>query len=106
MDCVTTPAIWDATAFGARRDRSRVHDSAPSSGGDESRSSQCGHAHQHDMFVGGTMAQHAASSPAGSPSLTSRHSGAWVGWIAFAGTMMIMLGGFHIIQGLVALFND
>jgi hypothetical protein len=52
------------------------------------------------------MAQHAASSPAGSSSLSSQHSGAWVGWIAFAGTMMIMLGGFHIIQGLVALFND
>ena len=52
------------------------------------------------------MAQHAASSPTGSSSLTSQHSGAWVGWIAFAGTMMIMLGGFHVIQGLVALFND
>jgi hypothetical protein len=31
---------------------------------------------------------------------------AWVGWIAFAGIMMTMLGAFHIIQGLVALFND
>jgi hypothetical protein len=30
----------------------------------------------------------------------------WVGWIAFAGVMMAMLGTFHIIQGLVALFND
>jgi hypothetical protein len=30
----------------------------------------------------------------------------WVGWIAFAGTIMAMLGTFHIIQGLVALFND
>jgi len=30
----------------------------------------------------------------------------WVGWIAFAGTMMVMLGAFHAIQGLVALFKD
>jgi len=30
----------------------------------------------------------------------------WVGWIAFAGFMMLMLGTFHIIQGLVALFRD
>jgi hypothetical protein len=31
---------------------------------------------------------------------------AWVGWIAFAGMMMVMLGAFHIIQGFVALFNN
>jgi hypothetical protein len=31
---------------------------------------------------------------------------AWTGWIAFAGTIMVMLGIFHAIQGLVALFNS
>ena len=31
---------------------------------------------------------------------------AWVGWIAFAGTMMVLLGSFHVIQGFVALLND
>jgi hypothetical protein len=31
---------------------------------------------------------------------------AWVGWIYFGGTMMILLGSFAIIEGLVALFND
>lgn len=31
---------------------------------------------------------------------------AWVGWIAFAGTMMLLLGSFHVIQGLVALFQE
>ena len=31
---------------------------------------------------------------------------AWVGWIAFAGVMMVMLGAFHAIEGLVALFKD
>ena len=31
---------------------------------------------------------------------------AWVGWIAFASTMMVLLGAFHVIQGLVAVFKD
>ena len=31
---------------------------------------------------------------------------AWVGWIAFAAAIMILLGGLHIFQGLVALFRD
>jgi hypothetical protein len=30
----------------------------------------------------------------------------WVGWIAFAGVMMIMLGTFHVFDGLLALFQD
>jgi hypothetical protein len=30
----------------------------------------------------------------------------WVGWIAFGGCMMVLLGSFHVIDGLVALFND
>ena len=30
----------------------------------------------------------------------------WVGWIAFAGVMMVVLGLFHAFQGLVALFED
>jgi hypothetical protein len=30
----------------------------------------------------------------------------WVGWIAFAGVIMLILGSFHVIQGLVALFKD
>jgi hypothetical protein len=30
----------------------------------------------------------------------------WVGWVAFAGVMMTILGTFHVIQGLVAIFND
>ena len=29
----------------------------------------------------------------------------WVGWIMFAGTMMMFLGGFHMFEGLVALFR-
>jgi len=30
----------------------------------------------------------------------------WTGWIVFAGVMMLMMGAFHAIQGLVALFQD
>jgi hypothetical protein len=55
------------------------------------------------------MAQYADASshvaPA-SPASSYRGTTAWVGWIAFAGMIMVMLGTFHIIQGLVALFND
>ena len=31
---------------------------------------------------------------------------AWAGWVAFAGVMLIVLGAFQIVQGLVALFDD
>jgi hypothetical protein len=31
---------------------------------------------------------------------------AWAGWVVFAGMMMIMLGCFQAIEGLVALFKD
>jgi hypothetical protein len=30
----------------------------------------------------------------------------WVGWIVFGGSMMLLLGSFHAMQGLVALVND
>jgi hypothetical protein len=30
----------------------------------------------------------------------------WVGWVVFAGIMMVILGSFHAIQGLIALFQD
>jgi len=29
----------------------------------------------------------------------------WVGWIVFAGTMMMLLGVFHMFEGLIALFR-
>ena len=31
---------------------------------------------------------------------------AWAGWVVFAGAMLIMLGTFQVIQGIVALFDD
>ncbi len=39
-------------------------------------------------------------------STNTRGQTGWVGWVVFAGMMLIMLGSFHIIEGLVALFRD
>src|SRR3954468_12980641 len=30
----------------------------------------------------------------------------WAGWVVFGGIMLMMMGAFQIIQGLVALFDD
>ncbi|WP_116450380.1 DUF7144 family membrane protein [Blastococcus litoris] len=30
----------------------------------------------------------------------------WTGWVVFGGVMLIMLGAFQVIEGLVALFDD
>jgi len=38
------------------------------------------------------------------PASTSRT--AWSGWVIFAATMMILVGGFTFIDGLVSLFNS
>lgn len=38
--------------------------------------------------------------PAPAPSST------WTGWVLFGALMMVMLGSFQVIAGLVALFND
>lgn len=35
-----------------------------------------------------------------------RERSMWVGWVYFGGAMMVLLGVFNIIEGLVALFND
>ena len=41
------------------------------------------------------------SPPAGAPEPTG-----WVGWIVFAGCMMVLLGLFHAFQGFIALFQN
>ena len=38
-------------------------------------------------------------------STTSTSTG-WVGWLVFAGIMMILVGAFQVIDGLIALFKD
>jgi hypothetical protein len=39
-------------------------------------------------------------------SADTRDQTAWVGWIVFAGMMLMLVGSFHVIQGFVALFRD
>jgi hypothetical protein len=51
------------------------------------------------------------SADAGSSRDTSQETAvpeptAWTGWVAFAGFMMIILGTFQAIEGLVAVFDD
>ena len=41
-----------------------------------------------------------------SPGSMSSDASAWAGWILFAAVIMLLVGTFHIIQGLVALLND
>jgi hypothetical protein len=47
---------------------------------------------------------------AGGVSTSRRHTAddatGWVAWVYFAGIMMMMIGSFHVIAGLVALFDD
>ena len=33
-------------------------------------------------------------------------STAWAGWLIFSGTMLALIGGFHAMAGLVAIFDD
>ncbi|WP_037065753.1 DUF7144 family membrane protein [Pseudonocardia acaciae] len=58
-----------------------------------------------------TDASTAHSGPAGAANRPSSERSAravtgWAGWVAFAGTMLIILGVFQLIEGLVALFNN
>lgn len=54
----------------------------------------------------------ATAQPAPSQAAAAREAAAgpqptgWVAWIFFAATMMLILGVFHAIEGLVAIFND
>jgi hypothetical protein len=55
-----------------------------------------------DLMAETSAARPESSVPGGAPAAPS----AWVGWVYFAGLMMILLGSFQVIQGLVALFNS
>jgi hypothetical protein len=50
------------------------------------------------------QAAHAAGEPYEVPS--RREATAWVGFVVFGAIMMFLMGGFHAIEGLVALFKD
>ena len=40
------------------------------------------------------------------PSYTSAERSGWAGWAVFAGVMLVLVGAFQAIDGLVALFKD
>ncbi len=44
--------------------------------------------------------------PSGSGPRRYPQASPWVGWIGFAGVLMIILGALHAFQGLVAVFKD
>src|SRR3954471_14357309 len=52
-----------------------------------------------------TQQRPVASNSTYSPSKRPQATG-WVGYVVFAGVMLIMLGGFQAIEGLVAIFRD
>jgi len=52
-----------------------------------------------------TQSRPAASNSTYTPSRRPQATG-WVGYVVFAGVMLIMLGGFQAIEGLVAIFRD
>jgi hypothetical protein len=54
------------------------------------------------------MTDQPISSPLPPGSVVPREGGrsGWVGWVIFAGAIMVINGAFNFIDGLVALFND
>jgi cytochrome b subunit of formate dehydrogenase len=38
--------------------------------------------------------------------MNGNRSGAWAGWVVFAGTMLLILSAINILEGFVALFQD
>lgn len=52
------------------------------------------------------LAESSRMGPGRSPASMSTDASGWVGWTLFAAVIMLLVGAFHVIQGLVALFKD
>jgi len=54
-----------------------------------------------------TDTSHPTTTTSSSPSysMSRNNVSGWTGWVIFAGIMLIMVGAFQAIQGLVAMFN-
>jgi hypothetical protein len=52
------------------------------------------------------MAQTSQDRPSPPRASYPPESTAWTGWVVFAGVMLLTLGSFQVIQGLVALFDN
>jgi vacuolar-type H+-ATPase subunit I/STV1 len=59
------------------------------------------------VIMAGTtsMSGGGATVPRQSAEVQSEVTG-WVGWIVFAGTMMMLIGVFHLFEGIIALFRN
>lgn len=53
-----------------------------------------------------TNTRQATATTAGAATTDNYGTSVWTGWVVFAGVMMLMMGAFHVIQGLIALFED
>ena len=58
---------------------------------------------QHDVGHAGETQLHRRRAV---PGAASREPTAWVGIVLFGGIMLLMMGGFQVIEGFVALFKD
>src|SRR5262245_15995842 len=64
-----------------------------------------GDAHPVVRTPRGATVTHYAQRPVQESHTYENYSG-WGGWVVFAGILMILLGAFQAIEGLVALFNE
>ncbi len=55
--------------------------------------------------MAGSTSMSGGGAPVPRQSMEESEVTGWVGWIVFAGTMMTLLGVFHMFEGLVALFR-
>jgi hypothetical protein len=46
------------------------------------------------------------AAPNSAPPYTTQERTGWAGWVVFAGVMLVLVGAFQAIDGLVALFRD
>lgn len=54
----------------------------------------------------GRLAESSRMGPGRNPQSMASDASGWVGWIVFAAVILMLVGTFHVIQGLVALFKD
>src|SRR5438093_13033949 len=60
----------------------------------------------HTRFQGGNRMSMSDSGRGVSGGYPAGPNTAWSGWVIFAATMMVLLGGFSFIDGLIALLNS
>ncbi|TNC29137.1 DUF7144 family membrane protein [Amycolatopsis alkalitolerans] len=46
------------------------------------------------------------TSAGGQTTPRTKRASAWTGWVAFGGVMLVLLGLFHVVQGIVAVFDE